>query len=304
MKNNKDNWHGLLDRLGATIGAYVYRKNLFFSESINTKPIKEVIPNTDLDMESIEHGDWQKVTATSPIGQFNGKYLVYKWIGNDVPTICFIHGSGEQPYKFDYFSSNSFRKIFTKEFDIDANLILLMAPFHEGTQNDYIKALDSLENYVGMLATTTVILDALASRLRVDGLQGKIYAVGVSLGGWVVNLHRAYFRGKVDYYVPMIAGTRLHDVFTTSNYSKLTARKALDNVEVLKEILDFEEDFLDNKKNDCYPLLARYDRLVELDVQKNGYKGMELKIINKGHFTGMEAITEFRNHIKNVILTR
>lgn len=72
----------------------------------------------------------------------------------------------------------------------------------------------------------------------------------------------------------------------------------------MKDILNFEDDYLDNKKNDCYPMLARYDKLVELNVQKNAYKEMELKTINKGHFTGMEAVTEFRNHIKSAILSK
>jgi hypothetical protein len=304
LNKQSDNWHGLLDRIGASFGAFVYKNNRFFSEAIETKPLREVVPKTSIEVNNIEHNGWQQVNATSPIGQFTAKYLVYDWKGYNVPTIFFIHGSGEQPHKFDRFSSNSFRKIFTKKFDVNANIILLMAPFHDGSQSDYIKALDSLNNYIGMLATTTGLLDALALRLKLDGLQGNTFAVGISLGGWVVNLHRTYFSENIDTYIPMIAGTRLHDVFLTSSYSKLTASTALKNAENLKDILDFEKDFLDNNEKNCFPLLARFDKLVELDVQKQGYKDIVIKIIEKGHFTGMEASSEFRDHIKSVILSR
>ncbi len=298
---SKWNLHDMIDRLGASFGALVYRNHRLFGKSLEAVPLREAVRGTHTEVSELQPGVWQKVSAYGPAGRFDASYLPYRWRGFQAPTLLFIHASGEQPYDFRRFSSNSFRSIFVdKGFDLDVNLILLMAPFHEGSQNDYIKAMGYLQNYVGMLSTTAALLDALADRLRKEGCPA-ILAAGLSLGGWVVNLHRAFYGRNVDRYVTMIAGSRLSEVFLSSHYQKLTAESARANPELLKDFLDFEREFRTNDSDDCYPLLARYDRLVELETQRAGYEGMDLKILDKGHFTGMADTTAHRRHIQRSI---
>jgi len=69
----------------------------------------------------------------------------------------------------------------------------------------------------------------------------------------------------------------------------------------LQEKLDFDEQFMANKTKNCYPLMFRFDLLTELESQMPAYRGMKVKILEKGHFTGQQAIGEFREHIQNVI---
>ena len=95
----------------------------------------------------------------------------------------------------------------------------------------------------------------------------------------------------------MCAGTRPEAVFLKSHYRKLTAASALANPELLRDRLNFESEFLANETPDCRPLLFRYDQLVELEEQLPGYRNLDVSIIDKGHFTGQQAIDELRAHI-------
>jgi hypothetical protein len=153
-----------------------------------------------------------------------------------------------------------------------------------------------LENFVGMLGASVGLLDALSRRARelTDG--GPVVVSGISLGGWVVNLHRACF-DSADRYVPMLAGTALGATFTSSVYRKLTAASARRRPERLREVLDFEDAFAVVEADDCEPLLARYDRIVEYDRQRPGYGGMSATVLDKGHVSGSLATGTLRNHV-------
>lgn len=293
-----------IDKLGASLGGFVYRKNLLFNDSLESKPLGEVTRRTIAKVSSFPIREWHQVTANGPAGRFETAFLVYRWHDFSVPTLLFIHASGEQPHNFGRFSSNSFKSIFSEGFseklNKKVNLIALRAPFHESSQGEYIKALSQMKNYVGMLGSTTALLHALAHNLKEKGCP-RVYGVGVSLGGWVVNLHRAYFGKLVDKYIPIMAGTRLDNVFGASCYRKLTAKSAWSRPERLRELLDFQEDFCSNKDQNCYPLLARYDQFVDFYTQKKGYEGMALEVIDKGHFTGMLSVKAFRHHIQRFV---
>ncbi len=296
----KFNRHEFIDRVGASLGGLVYRNSRLFSKSLESVSLKEAAGSTVADAGEFTPGTWQKAPANGPAGSYEGGYLPYRWLGPEFPALIYIHGSGEQPYSFRRFSDNSFRKVFTENFKADVNLILVAAPFHETSQGDYIKALGYLSNYVGMLAATAAIADALAEKLKREG-SPSVHVAGFSLGGWVANLHRAFHGKNIDRYVPICAGTRPSAVFVSSEYRKLTAETARNKPDLLREKLDFEEEFRAKEAGNCYPLMFRFDRLTELESQMPAYRGMEVKIIEKGHFTGQQATDQFREHIQSVI---
>ena len=297
MATVSGSFHRTIDSIGASLGALVYRRDRFFGRSADSIPLAEAVQGATVEVDGLDPGVWHQVSVDTPLGAFDAGYLVHQWRGIEAPTMLFVHGSGEQPHDFGRTSSNSFRKLFPSEFDADVNLILLQAPFHQGSQGEYIRALGDLSRYVGMLASATALVDALAQRLSAEGCP-RVYAVGISLGGWVVNLHRAYLGRGIARYVPMVAGTRLHEVFVTSDYRRLVAEPARSNPALLEGVLCFEDDFRANRQDDCYPLLARYDSLVEYEVQRHGYEGMDLVVLDKGHFAVMEAIADLRDHVR------
>jgi hypothetical protein len=293
------NRHELIDVATISMSGLLLWNSRFFSRSVSSAPIGDVVSGAAIDIENIRTGGVQEVSASTPIGEFQAAYLVSQWRGRDAPTLLYHHGSGEQPFDFGRFSSNSFCRIFETNFDRDVNLIVLQAPFHDRSNRVYIRAMDDLENFVGMLATSASLIEALTGRLRDTGCPA-ILAAGISLGGWVVNLHRAYYSG-VDRYVPMFAGAQLGEMFVSSIYRKLVAEAALTNPEVLRDVLDFEDGFVDVDSDDCDPLLARYDRIIEFERQRSAYEGFDVAILEKGHITGSLATDALRSHIRQSI---
>ncbi len=286
-----------LDAIGAFVGSIVYRRRRLFHRSLETAPLRVAVPTTTAEVNSLDPGRWHDVRSEGPAGELKAGYLVHRWIGPDRPSLIYIHGSGEQPRNFNKSADNSFRRIVETRFDVDANLVLVMAPFHETTQGAYIDALGDLRNYVGILATTTALVDSLAKRLRAEGAPA-IYGVAFSLGAWVLNLHRAFFRESIDCYVPICAGTEPHIVFVDSVYRGMVDPGARAQREYLEEVLSFRGEFTANGNDDCSPMLFRYDRLVDIASHGPSYAGMHVEVLDKGHFAGQQAIAEMRSHIR------
>ncbi|MCU4752530.1 hypothetical protein OB919_11100 [Halobacteria archaeon AArc-curdl1] len=293
------NRHELIDVATISMGGLLLRNSRFFSQSVSSAPIGDIVSGTVIDLEDIRTGSVQEVSASTPIGEFRAAYLVTQWRGSDAPTLLYHHGSGEQPFDFGRFSSNSFRRLFGTDGGPDVNLIALRAPFHDRSNREYIQAMDSLENFVGMLATSATLIEALTEQVRDTGCPATL-AAGTSLGGWAVNLHRAYY-GSVDRYIPIFAGAQLGEMFVSSIYRKLVAEAALTNPERLRTVLDFEDDFAAVDSDDCSPLLARYDRIIEFERQRTAYEGFDVAILEKGHITGSLATDALRGHIQQSI---
>ncbi|ELY39024.1 hypothetical protein [Natronorubrum tibetense] len=293
------NRHELIDVGTISMSGLLLRNSRFFSRSVSSAPIGDVVSGTAIDIETVRTGGVQEVAASTPVGEFRAAYLVTQWRGPDAPTLLYHHGSGEQPFDFGRFSSNSFRRLFGTDGGPDVNLIALRAPFHDGSNREYIRAMDTLENFVGMLATSASLIEALTAQVRDAGCPATL-AAGISLGGWVVNLHRAYY-GGVDRYVPIFAGAQLGELFVSSIYRKLVAEPALANPEVVRTVLDFEDDFAAVGSADCDPLLARFDRLIEFERQRTAYEGVDVATLEKGHITGSLATDALRSHIQQSI---
>ncbi|WP_306438846.1 hypothetical protein [Natronococcus pandeyae] len=150
-----------------------------------------------------------------------------------------------------------------------------------------------------MLAASAALIEALAKRTR-ERTEAPVVASGISLGGWAINLHRACF-GAVDRYVPIFAGAALGELFVSSVYRKLAGEPARRRPERLRAVLDFEEAFRAIGADDCEPLLARYDRIIEFDRQRPSYDGLPVAVLNKGHVTGALATTALREHVVRVL---
>jgi hypothetical protein len=100
----------------------------------------------------------------------------------------------------------------------------------------------------------------------------------------------------------VFAGAALDDLFVSSAYRQLTAEVARHHPEALQEILDFEAKFNAVDTETCTPLLARYDRIIELDCQRSCYAGTPLSILNRGHVIGSLATEKLRTHIVEQLL--
>lgn len=292
--------HELIDIGTVQLSALFLRDAKFFSRSLGSRPLVEVASESEAAVADLRSAGERTVPVDTPVGAFEAAYVPWQWRGPDYPTLIYHHGSGERPFDFGRFSSNSFRRLFVATDEaIPANVVAVRAPFHDGSNMDYARAMGDLENFVGMLAASVALIDALATQAS-DRTNSPVLASGISLGGWAVNLHRACF-DTVDRYAPIFAGASLGEMFVSSIYRKMTAELARRRPDHLREVLDFEEEFRAVEAANCAPLLARHDRIIEYACQRSAYAKMSLSVLDTGHITGSLATARLREHVLDAL---
>jgi hypothetical protein len=287
------NFHAFLDNL--TVKAATLSKFRYFSSSVESPTFSEHLEAIELDVPRIQGEGYYEVYAYSLVGALDPAFHVAQWRGSEFPTLIYHHGNNERPFDYGPSSKNTFKNIFfAKKQAIPANLISLRAPFHRSLK-EYTQASVHLSNWIAMLAASTALVESLV-RSAHERLSSPIMVSGLSLGGWVANLHRAHC-GSADIYVPIFAGAALEDVFLASAYRALTAEIATDEQSPLKSLLNFEIEFLQAPEMNVYPLLARHDQIIRLERQKQSYAKHPVTVIDKGHVTGSLASEALRTHV-------
>jgi hypothetical protein len=188
------NHHELIDSGTIAISSLMLRKSKFFARSIDSPPVGTVIEGTavpDLGSDSVRQSSIQDVSIETTIGSYDAAYLPWRWVGPDKPTVIYHHGSGESPFDFGRFRSNSFHRLFGSQRVMqDVNLVGIRAPFHDRSSLAYAKSMGELADFVGMLASSTALIEALCQQFRRRG--APVFVSGISLGGWITNLHRTW----------------------------------------------------------------------------------------------------------------
>lgn len=290
------NKHILIDRLTAQVAVLATGKRKFFAHSIESKGFQELIESAKVNIPAIDAESTIEVQAIMGEHRLAAAYRVEKWLGTDSPTIIYHHGNNERPFDYRSGAKNTFFNIFVKQREaFRANLIVVRAPFHDGSLKRYQNLMTELENFMVMLAVSVQLNEAIIRRLREKGAK-RIITSGISLGGWVTNLHRSYFN-SATVYVPLLAGAFLGEVFLTSRYRKLTGTKALEYPEAIRRRLNFDTAFANVTTSNVFPLLATYDQFIEYDVQKASYERHPIKTIAAGHVTGALNADVLRKHI-------
>jgi hypothetical protein len=290
-------FHAFLDNL--TVKAAALSKFRYFSNSLDSPEFSEHLEAIELEVPRIQGEGYYEVPTYSLVGALDPAFHVAHWRGSEFPTLIYHHGNNERPFDYGAASKNTFKNIFiSKKEEIPANLINLRAPFHRSLK-DYAQASTHLSNWVAMLAASTSLIESL-TRSAHERLSSPIIIAGLSLGGWITNLHRAHC-GSADVYCPMLAGTALEDVFLTSSYRALTASIALNNPSSLKNILNFELEFLQAPEMNVRPLLARYDQFIRYERQRQSYGKHPVTTIEKGHVTASLAADALRTHVLNAM---
>jgi hypothetical protein len=292
------NKHIFLDRLTAAVASTTLGKNRFFSSGIDSSGFAEHLKQISLEAPEMKAGV-NEVSAETPVGLIDPAFYLMQWKGNDYPTIIYHHGNNERPFDFSRFAKNSFRSIFcdAKNYT-EANLIAIRAPFHNDSLKSYQKVVGHLSNFVAMLSTSVKLIEHILQQLKKEA-EAPILVSGISLGGWVTNLHRTYYN-TADAYVPLLAGAALDHLFTDSIYRKMGGRIARENPARIREILNFEEDFQKIKDDNVFPLLGQYDQFIQYERQRKSYKTDNIKVLKTGHVTSFLSGKELRNHILSI----
>jgi hypothetical protein len=291
------NIHAILDNLAVNISAFALGKHKFFCESIESPSLAEHLKSVTVQMPTIKGPGRYSVVADTLVGKLEPAFIITQWKGERYPTVLYHHGNTEHPFDFRCCSLNTFKNIFlSANQPIQANLIALSAPFHRSTIMDYLRKLSRLENVAALLSVSVKLIEGLVTYLK-ERERSQVLVAGISLGGWITNIHRAYYN-TADVYVPLLAGAALGDIFSTSIYRKMTGRLAQENPEVLKKVLNFEDEFKRVKDGNVFPLLAQYDQIIQYERQRVCYGERTIKTLEKGHITGSLAHRELRAHIR------
>jgi hypothetical protein len=282
-------FNGFIDNYAMSIGALVARKHKYFSKGVESKKIIEVVDALNIDMPNIKGTGYYPFFVEYEEKKQEAAVNVEQWITNESPVIIYHHGAAEGSYDF------SFKRILGKnKNEIKANLIAVQAPFNQNNKT-FLESISYLSNYTFMLAGSVVIIDKLIDQLRKLGSE-KIIVTGVSLGGFVTNLHFTY-RNSADEYRPLFAGGKLADAFINSAYSKVTSLNGKNNPKKLEEALNFDKDLIKRDQSKLYPLLGEQDQIVKYDTQRNSYNSVNLKTVPYGHATGSTKFKLLREFI-------
>jgi hypothetical protein len=279
------NIHTFLDQYTVTLGAALLGTRKFFSQSVTCPSFDEILNATMVKLPEISGTGLYEVTAQSPIGPLDPALYVAQWLGDTYPTLIYHHGNNERPFDFGRFSKNTFKTIVRGHMEqFQANIIVLRAPFHQSLRTYMTKA-TGLANFAAMLAASVQMVESLQRWMRAKSAE-RVIVSGISLGGWVTNMHRAYFN-TADRYLPMMAGAALDEVFLSSAYRRMTGQLALNQPQTVRTALNFESAFMDVSADNVFPLLARYDAVIEYETQRRCYNEHTITVIDKGHTTGV-----------------
>lgn len=240
------------------------------------------------------------------------RFSVLRWPGPAQPTLVYHHGSGESNY------TARVRRI-AKRMDTTiqggaavphkggslaeeavavpadpANIIACSVPYNH-TLKEYLHGAARLDRWVFLLAASVRLTEALTTSLIESGCMHVVCA-GISLGGWITNLHHTYF-DTCDIYAPIFAGAALDDLFTDSIYRKLLASSAREAGDRFRSTLNFEEEFAARGNANVYPVMARYDQFIRFERQSEIYRPEQMTVLERGHTTGAVAYRQLGRHL-------
>jgi hypothetical protein len=289
------NKHIVLDKMTVSVAAIAAKQFRFFADSLESMDMKTHIDAVRLRLPKLNGVGKYEVDAESLVGSLDPAFMIAQWKGAGYPTILYHHGNNERTFDMGLTSKNSFKNIFMSgRSPFPANLIALRAPFHTDLRV-YMREARQLDRFAAMLAASVRLVEDLVQCVRAQ-TGGQVLVAGVSLGGWVTNMHKAYF-DSADRYIPMLAGAALDAVFTGSIYRKLTGENVRQHPDLVQKALNFETAFSTRSMHNVYPLLGRYDSIIEYDRQRSCYGDRPVRVLEKGHTTAAMAFGDLRQHV-------
>jgi hypothetical protein len=295
------NGHELLDVLAIRIAALAVGKRKFFQDRVESPSLGEAI----LELRTPEVGGLEEgVEESCPVGgrEFSVEPALMPWRLRDpeAPALVYHHGNNESPFDFSRLAKNTFRSLFAKQIPGSGlNVVLLRAPFHGAGLKEYAERMKDLKAFVSMIAGSVRLMEGVVECLREWGCR-RVCVCGPSLGGWVTNLHRAYFNTAFA-YLPLLAGGGLGDMFVSSVYRHMVGAAGRENPEILRDRLNFDDAMLRVEEDNVHPLLARHDRIILLGRQKRSYGEGSIRVIPRGHITALLAGEALRDHVFRVL---
>jgi hypothetical protein len=261
------NLHEFLDITSVTLASTIAGSSKFFADSVETSTFNEHLAAINLKFPTIKGEGIYEVFTETFAGKVDPAFQVVQWQGKGLPFIIFHHGNNERPFDYSLTSKNTFKNIFYQKRILRTPAWYLYGRRSIKTPRNIWVESGTLTHFVSMLAVSVKLVEKLVRYAREQG-HLPIVVTGISLGGWVANLHRTHFN-TADAYIPMLAGASLAEVFLSSAYRKLTGNLALENPQNLRETLNFERKFArvsDNNVFRCWQFMTRSSNIISKNV--------------------------------------
>lgn len=282
------NKHVSIDNLSVKLGSFYGEKFRFFRDGLDSEKLTKIPEAVDLDFTGpVREGEYHIPVRYGRLEAVS-RYSLLNWAGDKAPTLIFHHGSGETNYV------SRIKKIFPKSRCGNLNILALSIPWNLNLR-EYLYGIGSLNRFSFLLASSARLTESLIGWLRQEGA-GAVVVSGISLGGWVTNLHHALYN-SADEYRPIFAGAALDHLFNETVYQTMVALPFREEKTKISEILNFEKLFSTRDSGNVYPLLARYDQYIRFERQAGIYRSENLNVLDKGHVTGAMDIKALRSHL-------
>jgi hypothetical protein len=242
-------------------------------------------------------GEPAVVEVETLAGRFATGVLLAHDAGPGAPLLISHHGNSERPFDLGRGAKNLLNRALLLPTPPAATVVLVRAPLHEGPLREYTHAAGELRSWMAMLAASVVTVQGVLDRHGREAGRPTV-VTGLSLGGWVTNLHRS-FRGGADLYVPMLAGAHLGRQMVDSTYRRMVSRVALERGDELRETLDFADAFRAVPEPNVRPLLARFDQFARPEHQREGYGDTPIDLLETGHVGAALAGPALRAHVQS-----
>lgn len=281
--------HAWLDKAVVSLGGLYGDSVRFFREGVQGPALPDAVAATEVAFEPQGPGREQTVPVGCGSIEATTRVARIHWEGPDRPTLIFHHGSGEHAY------TRRLARTIPAGCREGVNLLAISAPFNEDARR-YLHGVGSLRRFVFMLAASVRTAEAVRVWLVGQGCVRTVLA-GISLGGWVTNLHAACFASMTSYR-PIFAGAALDDLFVNTPYRKLLASGARSRAAELSIALNFEDRFVrDAPRERVHALLARFDQFIRFPRQRGIYLPGQVRVLEKGHVTGSLDTPALRAHL-------
>jgi hypothetical protein len=284
-----------MDRATVAAGVFGGERIRFFRRSIQSPEWAEHLAIPSPDVPTLQVGVPSEVTVETLAGPLPVGLLLVQEASAGAPLIVTHHGNNERAFDLGRRSKNFLNRALLEGERPEGTLLLLRAPFHDGPLRAYTDASGDLRTWMSMLAASVGAADAVMSRLGRDAGRPSLLT-GMSLGGWVTNLHRA-FHNTASLYVPMLAGAHLGRQLVDSAYRRMVSRQALVHADELRMRLDFDAAFRAVTDDNVAALLARHDQFARLEHQADDYGRAPIHVLETGHIGAALDRPALRRHV-------
>lgn len=288
--------HAWTDKYSVVMASAIMKHRKWFRYSLESPTFREYVDTIELSLPEISGEGIYETPGSYSGGTLDPAFHIVKWLGPEYPSLIYHHGNNEQPFSYRTGSKNTFKTIVLAKKELfEANIINIRAPFHNSGMKLYLERIGHLGDFTAMLSTSVKLIELLVEHLQEVG-SSSITVSGISLGGWVTTLHRSLYN-TADVYVPLLAGAALDALFTTSYYRRLSSDLVKHDPKAVEKVLNFEREFMACRSDNVFPLLARFDQIIEYERQKMCYGQREINVLDKGHITAALAAGDLRSHL-------